>query len=110
MTINAGEGGTDAQDWAEMLLRMYLRWAERRGLRTDLKEVQEGTEAGIKSATFTAHGENAYGLLSAERGVHRLVRLSPVRRGQPPPDVVRRGRRRARWSTSRWTSRSSTRT
>ena len=77
MTINAGEGGTDAQDWAEMLLRMYLRWAERRGLRTDLKEVQEGTEAGIKSATFTAHGENAYGLLSAERGVHRLVRLSP---------------------------------
>ena len=77
VTINAGEGGTDAQDWAEMLLRMYLRWAERRGLRTDLKEVQEGTEAGIKTATFTAHGENAYGLLSAERGVHRLVRLSP---------------------------------
>ncbi len=77
VTINAGEGGTDAQDWAEMLLRMYLRWAERRGLRTDLKEVQEGAEAGIKSATFTAHGENAYGLLSAERGVHRLVRLSP---------------------------------
>ena len=77
VTINAGEGGTDAQDWAEMLLRMYLRWAERRGLRTDLKEVQEGGEAGIKSATFTAHGENAYGLLSAERGVHRLVRLSP---------------------------------
>lgn len=77
VTINAGEGGTDAQDWAEMLLRMYLRWAERRGLRTDLKEVQEGTEAGLKSATFTAHGENAYGLLTAERGVHRLVRLSP---------------------------------
>ena len=77
VTINAGEGGTDAQDWAEMLLRMYLRWAERRGLRTDLKEVQEGAEAGIKSATLTAHGENAYGLLSAERGVHRLVRLSP---------------------------------
>ena len=77
VSINAGEGGTDAQDWAEMLLRMYLRWAERRGLRTDLKEVQEGTEAGIKSATFTAHGPNAYGLLSAESGVHRLVRLSP---------------------------------
>jgi peptide chain release factor 2 len=77
VTINAGEGGTDAQDWAEMLLRMYLRWAERRGLRTDLKEVQEGAEAGIKSATFTVHGENAYGLMSAERGVHRLVRLSP---------------------------------
>ena len=77
VSINAGEGGTDAQDWAEMLLRMYLRWAERRGLRTDLKEVQGGTEAGIKSATFTAHGTNAYGLLSAESGVHRLVRLSP---------------------------------
>jgi peptide chain release factor 2 len=77
VSINAGEGGTDAQDWAEMLLRMYLRWAERRGLRTDLKEVQEGTEAGIKSVTFTAHGPNAYGLLSAESGVHRLVRLSP---------------------------------
>lgn len=77
VTIHAGEGGTDAQDWAEMLLRMYLRWAERRGLRTDLKEVQEGGEAGIKSATLTVHGPNAYGLLSAERGVHRLVRLSP---------------------------------
>ncbi len=77
VTINSGEGGTDAQDWAEMLLRMYLRWSERRGLRTDLKEVQEGSEAGLKSAAFTVHGENAYGLLSAERGVHRLVRLSP---------------------------------
>jgi len=77
VTINAGEGGTDAQDWAEMLLRLYLRWAERRGLKTDLKEVQEGNEAGLKSAAFTVHGENAYGLLSAERGVHRLVRLSP---------------------------------
>ena len=77
VTINAGEGGTDAQDWAEMLLRMYLRWAERRGLRSDLKEIQEGSEAGIKSVTFTVHGTNAYGLLSAERGVHRLVRLSP---------------------------------
>jgi peptide chain release factor 2 len=77
VTINAGEGGTDAQDWAEMLLRMYLRWAERRGLKADLKEAQEGTEAGLKSATFTVHGQNAYGLLAAERGVHRLVRLSP---------------------------------
>jgi peptide chain release factor 2 len=77
LTINAGEGGTDAQDWAEMLLRMYLRWAESRGLRTDLKEAQEGTEAGLKSVTVTVHGTNAYGLLSAERGVHRLVRLSP---------------------------------
>jgi peptide chain release factor 2 len=77
VTIQAGEGGTDAQDWAEMLLRMYLRWAERRGLRADLKEVSEGGEAGIKSATFTLQGTNAYGLMSAERGVHRLVRLSP---------------------------------
>jgi peptide chain release factor 2 len=77
VTINAGEGGTDAQDWAEMLLRMYLRWTEQRGLTADLKEVQEGTEAGLKSATFTVSGTNAYGLLSAERGVHRLVRLSP---------------------------------
>jgi len=77
VTINAGEGGTDAQDWAEMLLRMYGRWAQDRGLKVDLKESQEGGEAGIKSATFTVDGRNAYGLLSAERGVHRLVRLSP---------------------------------
>ncbi len=77
VTINAGEGGTDAQDWAEMLLRMYSRWAQQRGLKVDLKESQEGGEAGIKSATFTVEGRNAYGLMSAERGVHRLVRLSP---------------------------------
>ncbi len=77
MTINAGEGGTDAQDWAEMLLRMYTRWAGQRRLKTDVKEAQEGGEAGIKSVTFTVEGRNAYGLLSAERGVHRLVRLSP---------------------------------
>jgi peptide chain release factor 2 len=77
VTINAGEGGTDAQDWAEMLVRMYTRWAGQRKLQTDIKEVQEGNEAGIKSATFTVEGRNAYGLLSAERGVHRLVRLSP---------------------------------
>jgi peptide chain release factor 2 len=77
VSINAGEGGTDAQDWAEILLRMYTRWAEARGLRVELKEVQEGTEAGIKSASLTLHGPNAYGLMSAERGVHRLVRLSP---------------------------------
>lgn len=77
VTINSGEGGTDAQDWAEMLLRMYTRWAESRGLKVELKEVQEGTEAGIKSAALTLHGTNAYGLMSAERGVHRLVRLSP---------------------------------
>ena len=77
VTINAGEGGTDAQDWAEMLVRMYTRWAAQRRLKTDLKEAQEGGEAGIKSATFTVEGRNAYGLMAAEQGVHRLVRLSP---------------------------------
>jgi peptide chain release factor 2 len=77
VSIHPGAGGTESQDWAEMLLRMYLRWAQRRGFQTELNEVSEGDEAGIKSATFTVHGENAYGLLSAERGVHRLVRISP---------------------------------
>jgi peptide chain release factor 2 len=77
VTIHAGEGGTDAQDWAEMLLRMYLRWAERRGFKTELIEASPGEEYGLKSATFTMRGENAYGTLKAERGVHRLVRLSP---------------------------------
>jgi peptide chain release factor 2 len=77
MTINAGEGGTDAQDWAEMLMRMYMRWAEARGFAADIKEIQEGAEAGIKSVTMTISGPSAYGLTSAEQGVHRLVRLSP---------------------------------
>jgi len=77
VTVNAGAGGTDSQDWAEMLLRMLMRWAERRGMTVELKEASEGEEAGIKSATFIAHGENAYGLFSAEKGVHRLVRISP---------------------------------
>ena len=77
MTVNAGAGGTDAQDWAEMVLRMMMRWAERRGFKAELLEVSAGEEAGIKSATFRASGENAYGLYSAEKGVHRLVRLSP---------------------------------
>jgi peptide chain release factor 2 len=77
VTINAGAGGTDAQDWAEMVLRMEMRWAERRGFEVELLEVSPGEEAGIKSATFRASGENAYGLYSAEKGVHRLVRLSP---------------------------------
>jgi peptide chain release factor 2 len=77
VSINAGEGGTDAQDWAEMMLRMYLRWAERRGFATELVEVSPGEEAGIKSASVTVKGENAYGILKAERGVHRLVRQSP---------------------------------
>jgi peptide chain release factor 2 len=77
VTIHAGTGGTDAQDWAEMLLRMYLRWAADRGFETELVEASPGEEAGLKSATFTVKGENAYGVLKAERGVHRLVRLSP---------------------------------
>ena len=77
VTVNAGAGGTDAQDWAEMVLRMEMRWAEGRGFKTELLEVSEGEEAGIKSATFRVAGENAYGLYSAEKGVHRLVRLSP---------------------------------
>jgi len=77
VTVNAGAGGTDAQDWAEMVLRMLMRWAEQRGFDVELLEASPGEEAGIKSATFRAGGENAYGLFSAEKGVHRLVRLSP---------------------------------
>ncbi len=77
VTIHSGEGGTDAQDWAEMLLRMYLRWAADRGFQTEVIEASPGEEYGLKSATFTVRGENAYGILKAERGVHRLVRLSP---------------------------------
>ena len=75
--IHAGEGGTDAQDWADMLLRMYLRWAERRGFTVELDERSDGQEAGILSATFIVRGHYAYGLLSAERGTHRLYRISP---------------------------------
>lgn len=75
--IHPGAGGTESQDWAEMLLRMYLRWAQNRGFEVEINEATEGDEAGIKSATLTVKGENAYGLLSAERGVHRLVRISP---------------------------------
>jgi peptide chain release factor 2 len=75
--VNSGAGGTDAQDWAEMLLRMFTRWAERRGFDVELDEVQPGTEAGISSATFTVKGRYAYGLLEGERGVHRLIRISP---------------------------------
>jgi peptide chain release factor 2 len=77
VSITAGSGGTDAQDWAEMLLRMYLRWADDRGFEAELVEASPGEEAGLKSATMTVKGENAYGLFKAERGVHRLVRLSP---------------------------------
>jgi peptide chain release factor 2 len=77
VTIQSDAGGTDAQDWAEILLRMYLRWADQRGLKTEVIEASPGEEYGMKSATFTVRGENAYGILKAERGKHRLVRLSP---------------------------------
>ena len=77
VTVNAGAGGTDAQDWAEMVMRMEMRWAEKRGFEVELLEVSPGEEAGIKSATFRVSGDNAYGLYSAEKGGHRLVRLSP---------------------------------
>ena len=77
LEVHAGEGGTDSQDWAEMLLRMYERWIERRGFKFQLLEVTPGEESGIKSATLTVEGRYAYGLLAAERGVHRLVRISP---------------------------------
>src|SRR3954464_873925 len=77
VSVHAGAGGTDSQDWAEMLLRMEMRWAERRGFKVELVEQSEGEEAGIKTATFIVHGENAYGLYQAEKGVHRLVRISP---------------------------------
>jgi peptide chain release factor 2 len=77
VSINAGAGGTEAQDWAEMLFRMYSRWVERKGYALELIDYQPGEEAGIKSATFTASGENAYGYLKSEVGVHRLVRISP---------------------------------
>ena len=77
VSINAGAGGTEAQDWAEMLFRMYSRWLERRGFKFELIDFQPGDEAGIKSVTFTADGENAFGYLKSEIGVHRLVRISP---------------------------------
>ena len=77
VTIQADAGGTDAQDWAEIVLRMYLRWADDRSFKTEVLETSPGEEYGIKSATFTVKGDNAYGILKAERGKHRLVRLSP---------------------------------
>jgi len=77
VSINAGAGGTDAQDWAEMLFRMYMRWTERKGFQVKIIDFQPGDEAGIKGVTFTASGEYAYGYLKAEKGVHRLVRISP---------------------------------
>ncbi len=77
VSIHAGAGGTDSQDWAEMMLRMYLRWAQSRDFNVDMKEASAGEEAGLKSASVIVRGDNAYGLLSAEKGVHRLVRQSP---------------------------------
>jgi len=77
VTIHPGAGGTESQDWADMLLRMYLRWAERQGFQTVLNDYQPGEEAGLKSATFSVNGDYAYGLLTSEIGVHRLVRISP---------------------------------
>ena len=77
VTIHPGAGGTESQDWAEMLMRMYLRWAEQQGFKTEINDVQDGEEAGIKSATFTIIGEYVFGLLAGESGVHRLVRISP---------------------------------
>ena len=77
VTVHPGAGGTESQDWADMLLRMYLRWAERHHFKTEMNDYQDGEEAGIKSATFTITGESAFGMLSGETGVHRLVRISP---------------------------------
>src|SRR6201992_1704272 len=77
VTVHPGAGGTESQDWAEMLMRMYLRWAERHGFKTEMNDYQDGEEAGIKSATFTVTGEFAFGQLSGETGIHRLVRISP---------------------------------
>ena len=77
VTVHPGAGGTESQDWAEMLMRMYLRWAEQQGFKTEINDLQDGDEAGIKSATFTVQGEFAFGQLAGESGVHRLVRISP---------------------------------
>ncbi|MGZ3682605.1 MAG: PCRF domain-containing protein, partial [Bdellovibrionota bacterium] len=77
LNINSGAGGTESQDWAEMLLRMYRRWCDKKGFKNEIVDIQSGDEAGIKSVTMLVTGEYAYGYLKAERGVHRLVRISP---------------------------------
>ena len=95
LSIHPGAGGTESQDWAEMLLRTYFRWAERRGFKREVIELQPGDEAGIKSATVTVTGDYAYGLLLAEAGVHRLVRILAVRSGRAPAHLLRLGLRLA---------------
>ena len=98
--IQSGEGGADAQDWANMLLRMDLRWAEQRGFDVELDEVSPGSEAGISSATFLVRGRHAYGRLRSEHGVHRLVPHLPVQRPGQAPDRLRRAQGHARsWRT-----------
>ncbi len=92
LAIHAGAGGTDSQDWASMLLRMYLRWAEQQGYETEIWDMTEGEEAGIKSVTLAVDGRYAYGYLRSEKGVHRLVRLSPIRFGSPSAHFLRIGR------------------
>ena len=92
LAIHAGAGGTDSQDWAAMLLRMYLRWAEQEFFSSDILDSSPGEEAGIKSATLAIDGDYAYGYLQSERGVHRLVRLSPFELGAPSPHFLCPGR------------------
>jgi len=98
VTVHPGAGGTESQDWAEMLMRMYIRWGERQRFKVEINEIQDGDEAGIKSATFTISGDFAFGLLSGETGVHRLVRISPFdsakhRNRVSPLSMVNRRRR-----------------
>src|SRR5918992_4349704 len=88
VTIHPGAGGTESQDWAEMLWRMLARWAERRGFKVTVNDYHEGDEAGIKSVTLTVEGPRAYGLGSAETGTHRLVRISPYAQAKRPPTPV----------------------